>query len=197
MTADPDAVTTQRTGFGSGRHRSSTPGPLVPEPTATDFENCFQGFYPRVLAYVLRRLPDRAAAEDIAAETFLIAWRRRGHIPEDPLPWLLTVARNVLHNAERSDRRQEQLTLRVAAEPVTDDARASTNSERMRTALAQLNERDQEVLTLITWDGLDRAGAASVLSCSQNTFAVRLHRARRRLASALASVPSTSEETRQ
>jgi predicted RNA polymerase sigma factor len=42
------------------------------------FAACFERHYPRVLAYGLRRLPDRAAAEDAAAETFLVAWRRFG-----------------------------------------------------------------------------------------------------------------------
>jgi RNA polymerase sigma-70 factor (ECF subfamily) len=52
-------------------------------------------------------------------------------------------------------------------------------------ALATLGERDREVLLLHAWDGLDNAEAATVLGCSANAFAVRLHRARRRFADAL------------
>jgi RNA polymerase sigma-70 factor (ECF subfamily) len=66
------------------------------------FAACFERHYPRVLAYGLRRLPDRAAAEDAAAETFLVAWRRFGDAPADQLPWLLAVARNVIFNDPRA-----------------------------------------------------------------------------------------------
>jgi RNA polymerase sigma-70 factor (ECF subfamily) len=53
-------------------------------------------------------------------------------------------------------------------------------------ALSQLPERDREVLLLIAWEGLSSARAARVMGVSANTFAVRLYRARRRFARALA-----------
>src|ERR1700722_9916592 len=77
------------------------------------FAACFEVHYPRVLAYGLRRLPDRAAAEDAAAETFLVAWRRFGDAPSDQLPWLLAIARNVIYNVSRSARRRDRLAARV------------------------------------------------------------------------------------
>ena len=166
----------------------------VHDPAGTEFEEWFRRHYPRVLAYVLRRLPDRSAAEDLTAETFLIAWRRREKIPADPLPWLFTVAGNQLHNERRSARRRTELALRVAAEPAFERTPALAENQQILDALAGLDERDREVLMLVTWDGLDRARAAAVLGCSEKTFAVRLHRARRRLALALASPPSTSKE---
>ncbi|MGN6872241.1 MAG: RNA polymerase sigma factor [Solirubrobacteraceae bacterium] len=63
------------------------------------FDACFRQHYTRVLAYALRRLPDRAAAE-----AFLIAWRRLDDISRDPLPWLLGIARHVIRNELRSSR---------------------------------------------------------------------------------------------
>ena len=58
---------------------------------------------------------------------------------------------------------------------------SSAPSSTLLTALGSLNERDQEVLVLVAWDGLDRAQAAEVLGISAGAFAVRLHRGRRRL----------------
>lgn len=58
----------------------------------------------------------------------------------------------------------------------------------LRCALAELNERDREVLLLISWEDLGPAQAAAALECSRATLAVRLHRARRRLAAALQRV---------
>jgi DNA-directed RNA polymerase specialized sigma24 family protein len=53
-------------------------------------------------------------------------------------------------------------------------------------ALRSLSERDQELLLLVAWDGLEREQASIVLGVTRGAFAVRLHRARRRFARALA-----------
>jgi len=163
------------------------------------FDKCFRQHYARVLAYALRRLAERSAAEDIAAETFLVAWRRLDGIPGDPLPWLLGIARHVIHNELRASRRRDRLAARVRAQPIHHDVAASgppPNTHRVRQALARLSERDREVLLLTTWDGLDHRRAAAVLGCSRGTFAVRLHRARTRLARELsAATTPTNRET--
>jgi RNA polymerase sigma factor (sigma-70 family) len=193
MTLEPRAAGVER--FGPGRDQADPAVASVVHGLAdVDFEGWFRRHYPRVLAYVLRRLPDRSAAEDIAAETFMIAWQRSEKIPADPLPWLFTIAGNQLHNEYRSARRRAELALRVAAEPAFEQAPVPAENQRILDALARLGERDREVLMLTTWDGLDRARAAAVLGCSEKTFAVRLHRARQRLILAVASPPSTSKE---
>jgi RNA polymerase sigma factor (sigma-70 family) len=177
--------------------RSSTDRPT---PTGTGFEEFFRVHYARVLAYIVRRLPDRAAAEDLAAETFLIAWRRRDDIPADPVPWLFVVARNVLNNSRRSAQRRDELAQRLEAEAVTSgvdadpDGPAGIEPQRLMQALARLKEADREVLMLSSWDGLDRRRAAAVLGCSENTFSVRLHRARQRLASVLGATAELQED---
>src|SRR4029450_2647016 len=61
----------------------------------------FRECYPVVRAYARRRAaPD--AAQDVVADTFLVAWRRLEDVPEDALPWLYGVARRVLANQRRS-----------------------------------------------------------------------------------------------
>jgi RNA polymerase sigma factor (sigma-70 family) len=162
------------------------------------FDECFRRHYARVLAYAMRRLPDRSAAEDVAAETFLVAWRRLDDIPGDPLPWLLGIARHVIHNELRSTRRRDRLAARMGAQPIGQEIAANDSSpsaQQLSQALDRLSERDREVLLLITWDGLDHRRAAAVLGCSRGTFAVRLHRARIRLARELnAAATSTNSE---
>lgn len=173
--------------------------PAAPPDWGPRFQACFETHYRRVLAYALRRTADRASAEDIAAETFLVAWRRLEHLPDDDaLPWLQAIARNLLLNERRTSRRRDRLAVRLASVPAApaddagrspagpadtaDTADGDETTARVRAALAQLSERDREVLLLTTWDGLDRRRAAVVLGCSPATFAVRLHRARARLA---------------
>ena len=148
------------------------------------FDACFREHYARVLAYGMRRLSDRSAAEDVAAQAFLVAWRRLDDAPDDPLPWLLGIARHLIHNELRSSRRRERLAARIVAEGPRVESAPGDRSPvpiHIMDALRRLSERDREVLLLATWDGLDHRRAAAVLGCSRGTFTVRLHRARKRL----------------
>jgi RNA polymerase sigma-70 factor (ECF subfamily) len=140
-----------------------------------------------VLAYALRRA-DRATAEEVVSETFAIAWRRMDDVPEPPLPWLLGVARRLLANRRRGERRRRALLDRLRSEPVATAQAPPGEGRGVLTALATLPERDREALLLHAWEGLDHAGAATVVGCSAATFAVRLHRARERFARALADL---------
>jgi RNA polymerase sigma-70 factor (ECF subfamily) len=136
-----------------------------------------------VLGYARRRIGPEAA-EDVLAETFLVAWRRRADVPADALPWLYAVAANVLRNRARSERRQAAVSARLAAEPPLP-AEADAPDPRLRDALAALKPIDREALLLTAWEGLSTDRAARAAGCSRATFHVRLHRARRRLAQAL------------
>ncbi|HEY8809870.1 MAG TPA: sigma factor, partial [Solirubrobacterales bacterium] len=80
------------------------------------FESCFRGNYAAVLAFAVRRLPDRATAEDAASETFAVVWRRRDLIPEDPLPWLYGIVLRVVANQRRSGQRRRRLDDRLEHE---------------------------------------------------------------------------------
>jgi RNA polymerase sigma-70 factor (ECF subfamily) len=162
--------------------------PEMPPTGAEDrFEACFRESYAAVLAFAIRRLPDRAAAEDAAAETFAVAWRRRELIPEEPLPWLYAVALRVIANQRRSGERRRRLGERLeheARSPTTapEPADALHGRDAFSHAFQSLSEGEREVLRLVAWDGLDSREAAAVLGCSAAAFRVRLHRARRRLA---------------
>lgn len=146
------------------------------------FERVFHAHHPAVRAYALRRA-DPATAQDAVSETFLIAWRRRDALPADPLPWLFETARRVLANQRRAARHQCSLTDRLAAEPAVparDAADALAEASACRAALSRLGERDRETLMLVAWEELEPDAAARASGCSRATFAVRLHRARRR-----------------
>lgn len=157
---------------------------------AQRFTGLYDEYYRRVLRYALQHA-DPGCAEDVASETFLIAWRRLAEIPQPPLPWLLGVARNLLRQQFGRARRQQQLADRIAALTSDADLRAWDAGEHVAEraaaldALGSLNDGDVEALTLVTWHGLSTAEAAQVVGCSPHAFTVRLHRARGRLADAL------------
>ena len=148
-----------------------------------------------VFAYARRRV-SRADADEAVSETFLVAWRRLDDVPDQSRAWLLAVARNVLANQRRAEHRRSNLSLRVAAQPgPTSDVSVETDmEERVRRALADLSPAERDVITLLAWDELTPAEAAVVLGCSRAAVYLRLHRARRRLASLLAE-PSTPKES--
>jgi len=154
------------------------------------FERCFRAHYADVLAFSMRRVSSRDLAEEVAADTFAVAWRRRDRIPDSPLPWLYGVARRVIANQHRSVRRRRDLDVRLELEggvtqPAADLADALGRRDAFFTAFSHLSESEREVLRLVAWDGLSTAAAARVLGCSGGAFRVRFHRARRKLAKQL------------
>jgi RNA polymerase sigma-70 factor (ECF subfamily) len=151
------------------------------------FEAIYRSHHGAVRAYLLRRA-EPELAQDALSETFLVAWRRFDQLPPDPLPWLLATARRTLANQRRSSRRLAGLRERIAdseAAAIQDRSDQIADAELVRQALAELPERDRELLMLVAWEGLGPARAAAAAGCSRATFAVRLHRARKRLDRAL------------
>lgn len=164
------------------------------------FASLYDRYYRNVLRYSLQHA-EQGSAEDLASETFLIAWRRLPDLPDPPLPWLLGVARNLRRKQVEADRRRRQLADRIATLTSAADLIAWDAGEHVverdtaLRALASLPERDAEALTLVTWHGLDVAEAAAVLGCSPRAFTVKLRRARRRLTSALRLADEAGKRT--
>lgn len=139
-----------------------------------------------VLAFAQRRTGNQQDAQDILAETFLVAWRRRDDVPSDALPWLYAVAGHVLRNQQRADKRQTALADRIADQPQQIEGPGEQDNDYvLLRALATLRPIDREALLLIGWEGLDPSRAAVAAGCSRTTFHMRLHRARQRLATAI------------
>jgi RNA polymerase sigma-70 factor (ECF subfamily) len=165
------------------------------------FECCFRDHYAQLLAFSMRRVSGREIAEDVVADTFAVAWRRRDRIPDPALPWLYVIAGHVIANQHRSTRRRRDLDLRLAHEtgsvaPGSDPAESLGRRDAFSAAFAHLAEPEREVLRLIAWDGLDTRDAARVFGCSPGAFRVRLHRARRKLAKQLEAAGRLPREDR-
>lgn len=155
----------------------------------TQFAELFDAAYDAVLRYA-RHHVGSMDAEDIVSETFLIAWRRRFDIPHDSTPWLIGVARNLLFQKFRADRRWGALMTELQTTPEegleAGEQDQFVERHHVLTALAGLSEQDRELLILTGWDGFTPRQAAAVLDCAASTARVRLHRARRRFADLLA-----------
>jgi RNA polymerase sigma-70 factor (ECF subfamily) len=161
-------------------------------PTPTERREAFRAIYEAhhasLCAYFARRAP-RDEVEDLAAETFAVAWRRLPARLEHPLPWLYAVAGNVLANHRRKATRRGSL----APDPATGDPAELVGGDRgLARAFAAINDRDREAICLVAWEGLSIADAARAAGCSAPAFHVRLSRARSRLSRALDNPPAAT-----
>ena len=161
-------------------------GALGRELAQVHFTRLYREHGRAILAYALRRVEDREDAADVVAETFLVAWRRLDEVPpgSGARLWLYTVARHVVANLHRTDRRRTRLGRRLAetlrTELATHRPPGGEAAEVLR-AMAGLGEEDRELLLLVSWEGLSPSEAAKVLEVSALAARSRLHRARRRL----------------
>lgn len=161
------------------------------ERAEASFEALYAAHGRDVLAYAVRRAPNAQDAADVVADTFLVAWRRLGEVPPagEARLWLYGVARRVMANQRRSERRRERLSDRLRQElPDALDGLAAPpppEGAGVRAALTELRAEDQEILRLCGWEELTPREIAKVLGISHVAVRSRLHRARRRLSDAL------------
>jgi RNA polymerase sigma-70 factor (ECF subfamily) len=159
---------------------------IAPPPTRADtlwFTAVVQEHSTALVRYFARRGPLQDA-EDLAAEVFAVAWRRRGDVPREAvLPWLYRTAGFTLAN-----HRRKHVDIPVDEVPETARARVSEDPElsalfdaELRGVLASVGERDRQILLLHAWEGLDGEQLAEVLGISRSGADAALSRARQRL----------------
>ena len=144
--------------------------------------------------YIARRLgPD--AADDLLAQTFLVAFGRRDRYDTtqaDARPWLYGIATRLIGRHRRDEVRFYRAIVRTgvdpAAEPLADQVTRRVAAQAVRgqlaAALAGLSRADRDVLLLVT-DGLGYAETARALGIPVGTVASRLARARTKVRQAL------------
>lgn len=159
------------------------------------FRALFAAQFDDVWRFARRRTSSAADADDVTAETFAVAWRRRADLPAagEARLWLFGTARLVVANQRRGDRRRADLGTRLAAvrslpgsgDPAVEAVDHDQGARALWSALASLSADDRDLLIMRAWDDLPVTDLATLLSCSPNAVSVRLTKARRRLADAL------------
>jgi len=142
------------------------------------FEALYAEHHARVLSYVLRRTERSDDAADVVAQTFLVAWRRLDDVPvEEARLWLYGVARRVLSNHRRGERRRAQLADQLRRDLAGRHPGSADEGEfaQLAAAFRSLSDGDREVLALEAWEHLDAGEIAAVLGCSRNAARIRLH----------------------
>lgn len=156
------------------------------------FAVVFDRHYDAVRVYLSRRV-GRELAEDLASQTFVVAFeRRRDFRPESgsARPWLLGIATNLLRNHWRAEQRTLEMLARL--EPAAGDPGPEPNgSSRVAAALATLEREQRDVLLLYAWGELSYEEIARSLQIPVGTVRSRLARARAHMQSQVTLERST------
>jgi RNA polymerase sigma-70 factor (ECF subfamily) len=135
-----------------------------------------------VYAYAAYRLGDGPDAEDVTSEVFERALRYRRSYDSskgEPVSWLLGIARRCADAALAARPRELAHQTEVAdGRDVEEDA---VRRMTLAAALAQLSDRDRELIALRYGAGLTAAQIARLLDLQTNAVEVALHRALARL----------------
>ncbi|MFJ5718868.1 RNA polymerase sigma factor [Streptomyces sp. NPDC093149] len=161
------------------------------------FAELYDRHAPDIHRYAVRRLGE-GAADDITAETFLIAFRSRRRYDRarrGARPWLYGIAANLIGKQRRSEERGLRALARTGQDPVAAswsdrcDDRISAQGP-LAGALAALSPGDRHVLLLVAWADLGYQEVAEALGIPLGTVRSRLNRARRKVREALSLDPS-------
>ena len=133
-----------------------------------------------VFAYVATLVGDRSAAEDVVAQAYEQAYRKRRSF--DPRrgsarAWLFGIARNAALDELRRRRRTTALLAEPADVAAPDDPDLAARRATVRAALGGLEPREREVIALKYHGGLSNAEVAALLGVSESNAGTRLHRA--------------------
>jgi RNA polymerase sigma-70 factor, ECF subfamily len=197
-------ITTPEDELPSGTRASPTDAEVIraswSEPER--FADIYDAYVDDIHRYVERRL-GRDEADDVAAETFLEAFRQRERYDVDrpyARPWLYGIATNLVGRHRRQEVARYRAMARSAAEPAASAADTSTDrvadgvADRLTAraaqpalvrALGRLSPGDRDVVLLLALAQLGHAEVAEALGIPVGTVRSRLHRARRQLRSAL------------
>jgi RNA polymerase sigma-70 factor (ECF subfamily) len=157
------------------------------ESTATaEFARVYTEHLPAISRYLARRV-ERDHVEDLAADVFALAWRKRDAVTAgEELPWLYRIAANLVANHRR---KQAASASFIASLRPADSAPSAGDivlaDQQLAEAWKKLKARDREVLALSVFEDLPVSAIATVLGISANAVSIRLHKARRQLAELL------------
>jgi RNA polymerase sigma-70 factor, ECF subfamily len=149
------------------------------------FELLFDRHYRRIHRFCSARA-GVDAADDLASETFVVAFRRRADYDStypDATSWLFGIAVNVVRAFRRRELLRRQTADRglFAFGSTADIPEASGRSDALRAALHELSDRDRDLIVLFAWAGLSYEQLGETLGMPVGTVRSRLSRVREHL----------------
>ena len=153
------------------------------------FDAAFSEEFASLHRYLARRV-GFSAADELAAETFTVAFRSWEKLdPARPVrPWLYGIAANVMRHHWRKERRMLRAYARTGVDPVSAEDEPAEDTRELASALAELRHDEREILLLHAWAELTDREIAAALGIPAGTVKSRLSRTREKLRNRLESV---------
>lgn len=160
------------------------------------FGKIYDRYVDKIYRYVFLRVDSREAAEDLTSETFLRAYEAYKGADkkiDNPQAFLYKIAGNLVVDHYRARGKAQLVSIEDSnlqfADKKTDlerDAMVSSDMERVRAALAGLNEDYQNAIIWRYLEDLSVKETALLLGRSQEATRVLVHRAMKELKTKLA-----------
>lgn len=146
--------------------------------------------------FILKRVTDEAAVEDLSQEVFIRMQRGLGGLKDQSrlLPWIYRIARHVIIDYYRRQGKQPERPVGLASDleplhPASLSVRSPEDSGQLRRELAgclrpmieRLSEDYRRAVTLVDLEGLTQHEAAAKLGLSVSGMKSRVQRGRRQL----------------
>jgi RNA polymerase sigma-70 factor (ECF subfamily) len=146
------------------------------------FDEAFAAEFAALHRYLARRV-GTAAADELASETFAVAFRNWDRLdPDRPVrPWLYGIAANLMRHHWRKERRMLRAYARTGVDPVFVEDEPAADARQLAAALAELRRDEREILLLTAWAELTDVEIADALGLPVGTVKSRLSRAREKL----------------
>jgi len=157
------------------------------KPTLDDqaFKTELADLIPHLRAFARSLCGNPTAADDLAQEAMLKAWKARESYQAGTnlKAWAFTILRNLFYSEKRRSWRRQQLDPEVAEATLVanDDASASLDLLSLRNGLTSLPEDQREALVLVGAGGLSYEETAEICGCAVGTIKSRVSRARKAL----------------
>jgi RNA polymerase sigma factor (sigma-70 family) len=159
------------------------------------FEHFYEREYPALVRLALVLSGSRHAAEDIAQEALLAAWRDWERL-DQPLAWTRRVVANLAASTVRRRLIEARALARVAARRQQPVGELPAEAAVFWAAVRALPKRQAQAVALYYLEDLPVAEIAATLGAAEGTVRASLHKARAALARRLALDGDGGEEQR-
>jgi len=159
----------------------------VSKPTLDDqaFKEELSDLIPHLRAFARSLCGNATAADDLAQEAMLKAWKARASYQAGTnlKAWAFTILRNLFYSEKRRSWRRQQLDPEVAEATLVapDSAGSALDLLALRNGLTFLPEDQREALVLVGAGGLSYEETAEICGCAVGTIKSRVSRARKAL----------------
>lgn len=151
------------------------------------FGQIYKIYYRKIYRYLRINLNSQEAAEDLAQETFLKAWRSistfSAYSGGSLQAFLFRIARNLMIDLSR-EKKEFPLDTALEIESKDDfeeDLDRKTNIETVQKALTKLEDEDKQLVILRFFEEMPHADIAQIIDSNEGAVRVKLHRILKKL----------------